>query len=181
MRIVAGKYRSRVIKSLDKDTTRPTSDKIREAIYSSIGPYFDGGIMLDLFAGSGAMSIEALSRGMKQSYAVDHQYAAIQVLKANKQNLELDGLKVIKSDYRAALEHLQAFKFDLVFLDPPYHMHIYEEVIQYLEDHDMLEAQATLIMESELGVTTFDKYGKLNKIKTKKYGNTMITYWKRYI
>ena len=86
MRVIAGKYRSRMLKTVENNRTRPTTDKNKENLFNMIGPYFDGGNCLDLFAGSGGLGIEALSRGMEFLVAVDKQYAAFKVIKENLEN-----------------------------------------------------------------------------------------------
>ena len=83
MRVIAGKYRSRQLKTVKSNLTRPTTDRNKENMFNIIGPYFDGGVVLDLFAGSGGLGIEALSRGCHQLYSVDKQYAAFKVIKEN--------------------------------------------------------------------------------------------------
>ena len=81
MRVISGDYRGRRLKSLSGDNTRPTSDKVKESIFNMIGPYFNGGEVLDLFAGSGGLAIEAVSRGMDHAVCVDRNYQAINVIK----------------------------------------------------------------------------------------------------
>ncbi|MFR5599976.1 MAG: RsmD family RNA methyltransferase, partial [Holdemania filiformis] len=118
MRIVAGKFRSRLIQAPKGDQTRPTLDKVKEAVFSRIGPYFDGGIMLDLFAGSGSMGLEALSRGIEHVYFVDRSPAAAAVIKANIASLQVEAqCDVWKCDSFAALRRLAGMgvQLDLVY------------------------------------------------------------------
>lgn len=148
MRIVAGKYKSRVLKTLKQDSTRPTLDKVKEAIFSKIGPYFDGGIVLDLFAGCGAIGLECLSRGMDKAIMVDNNYQAVSIIKDNIKMLDEKDAVVYKMDYRKALLKVQDNEFDLIYLDPPYHLHNYDEIIAYIDDHNMLKHDGYLIAES---------------------------------
>ena len=104
MRVIAGKYKSRQLKSVKSNLTRPTTDRNKENLFNIIGPYFDGGAVLDLFAGSGGLGIEALSRGYEHLYSVDNQYAAFQVIKENFTMLKLANAHVYKLDYRKALK-----------------------------------------------------------------------------
>ena len=90
MRVIAGKLRSRQLKSVDSKLTRPTTDKNKENLFNMIGPYFDGGVCLDLFGGSGGLGIEAISRGMEKLYTVDKQYKAFQVIKENFRLLNIE-------------------------------------------------------------------------------------------
>ena len=106
MRVIAGKYKSRQLKSVKSNLTRPTTDRNKENMFNIIGPYFQGGNVLDLFAGSGGLGIEALSRGCDYLYSVDNQFAAFQVIKDNLKLLKIDNAKVFKLDYRKALKRL---------------------------------------------------------------------------
>ena len=105
MRIVAGEFRSRVLTPLKGDQTRPTADKIKEAVFSSIGPYFSGGVMLDAYAGSGNISFEALSRGMAESVLCDISAAAIRTIRSNAALLQVEArCQIYKRDVFAMRE-----------------------------------------------------------------------------
>ncbi|MDQ0359308.1 16S rRNA (guanine(966)-N(2))-methyltransferase RsmD [Breznakia pachnodae] len=179
MRITAGKHRSRFLESLNGDVTRPTSDKIKEAVFSSIGPFFEGGSMLDVFGGSGAIALEAISRGMNKAYVIDNNFAAIQVIKKNVAALkEEKNVEVIKGHYSSVLKRLSDMKFDLVYLDPPYAMDVYDEIIEFLVNEEMLNVNCILICESKSDLALKDQYGSLKKTKEKDYRSTKITYFK---
>ncbi|WP_028043812.1 16S rRNA (guanine(966)-N(2))-methyltransferase RsmD [Candidatus Stoquefichus massiliensis] len=150
MRVVAGKYRSRQLKSVDSHLTRSTTDKNKENLFNMIGPYFDGGVCLDLFSGSGGLGIEALSRGIDKLYCVDKQYKAFATIKENIKSLKIEDVtEVYKMDYQKALQLFaqENLKFDLVFLDPPYGMKINQEIIQYMAHHHMLQNNCVIIIE----------------------------------
>ena len=150
MRVIAGEFRSRQLKSVDSKLTRPTTDKNKENMFNIIGPYFDGGVCLDLFAGSGGLGIEALSRGMDCLYSVDKQYKAFNVIRENFKLLKIeDRAKVYKMDYTKALEEFKNEKlsFDLVILDPPYRLKINESIIQYLQNNNMLNDDCIIVCE----------------------------------
>ena len=141
MRIVAGEFRSRVIRAVDGTGTRPTTDKVKEAIFSRIGPYFDGGVMLDLFGGSGNMSLEAISRGMEKSIINDKDGKAIRTIKENVKSLGVEKRCVImKMDYHRVLEEMKSQKqsFDLVFLDPPYKKQQIHEILTLLDEYERM-------------------------------------------
>ncbi len=174
MRVIAGKYRSRRLKTVDSSSTRPTTDKNKENLFNMIGPYFEGGICLDLFAGSGGLGIEAISRGMDELYSVDKQYKAYQVIKDNFNDLKLDG-HVYKMDYRKALDKFYEMhlSFDLVLLDPPYSMKINESVINYLLEHHMLNDGCIIVIEDKIEeALTFNEPFYLYKQQT--YGITIL-------
>lgn len=182
MRIVAGIYRSRVLSSVEGNTTRPTTDKIKEAIFSRIGPYFDGGYMLDLFAGSGNMSFEAISRGMRHATLCDLQYKAISTIKRNAQSLGVEEQCTIwKMDYKRALKKAaqEGKIFDFVYLDPPYKKQQIAEILQYLHEHELVRKDGDVVCESLKEDEFPDQIGELIKIKDVTYGITRVTYYKR--
>ena len=132
MRVIAGKLKSRQLKSVDSKLTRPTTDKNKENLFNMIGPYFQGGTCLDLFAGSGGLGIEAISRGMDQLYSVDKQYRAFLTVKDNVKALKIeDVVHIYKMDYwKALLKFAQEnICFDLVLLDPPYSMKVHQKML----------------------------------------------------
>lgn len=149
MRVIAGKYKSRVLKTVKSSLTRPTTDKNKENLFNMIGPYFEGGTVLDLFAGSGGLGIEAISRGMDNLYAVDKQYAAISVIRENIKSLGLENAHVMKMDYRKALEQFKETKtvFDLVILDPPYGMKINYQILETLAAQGNLHPGCLIVVE----------------------------------
>lgn len=156
MRIVGGKYRHRLIDfPEDMAHTRPTKDRIREAIFSALGD-IDNSVALDLYAGSGAMGLEALSRGAKKCVFVDVSPLAIKVIKSNLSNLKIseEEFEVVKDRDINALESFKnkGVKFDLVFLDPPYEQGDYQGVVNILLNNDLLSKNAVLVIEANRDV-----------------------------
>jgi 16S rRNA (guanine966-N2)-methyltransferase len=150
MRVIAGKYKSRQLKTVDSNKTRPTTDKNKENLFNMIGPYFEGGVCLDLFGGSGGLGIEAISRGMNELYVVDNQYKAFQVIRENLKLLKIeDQCHLYKMDYKKALSQFKDsnISFDLVLLDPPYGKKINKDIIYYLHDNNMLNEGCILVLE----------------------------------
>lgn len=182
MRIVAGKFGSRVIQAVEGQTTRPTTDKVKEAVFSRIGPYFDGGSILDLFAGSGSISLEAISRGMEHAVLVDMNGKAISTITSNIKALGVrDACTVLKMDYKTALHKLgeQKQSFDVVFLDPPYKKQQISSILRYLDEHDMVNENGDVICESLKEDIFEDTVGSLQKVKDVTYGITRITYYRK--
>ena len=134
MRVIAGFLRHRKLEMTNLKTTRETQDSVREAIFNMIGPYFAGGIALDLFAGSGAMGIEAFSRGIKTIYLNDINPLAIDVCKKNCSNLAINEVHFSSLDYQIFLRNNDV-KFDLIILDPPYKLDNIEEILKLVEAH----------------------------------------------
>jgi 16S rRNA (guanine966-N2)-methyltransferase len=120
VRVIAGQWRGRRLVAPKGDATRPTSDRVREALFSILGARVDGARVLDLYAGSGALAIEALSRGAASAVLVDDAPAAVRAITANLQGA--DGAEVVRRDARAFVRtaRAEARQYDLVFLDPPY-------------------------------------------------------------
>ena len=167
MRVVGGKLRHRNINMTNLDTTRETQDKVRQAIYNMIGPYFDGGTCLDLFAGSGAMSIEAYSRGMDKIVLNDLNNQALNVCKSNCKDLKIDNADFYNLDYKEFLNQCNEL-FDLIILDPPYKMINVDEIINLCIPK--LKEGGLLVFEMEANTIYQEQYGDLFLIKDKKYG-----------
>ena len=181
MRIVGGKYRHRLIVFPDDMAhTRPTKDRIREAIFSAVGDINDYRA-LDLYAGSGAMGIEALSRGASHVTFVDISGLAIKTINDN-----LNSLKVDKNEYEVLktsdVSAIELFKknnkqFDIVFLDPPYEKGEYEKIVSLLQSNNLLSDKAILVLESNHPI----KLENIDYQKNKEYhyGEIMVfIYWR---
>lgn len=182
MRIIAGEFSSRSIKTLKGNSTRPTLDKVREAVFSSLGGFFDGGAMLDLYSGSGAVGIEALSRGMDKAYLVDKNREAIRIIKENVNSLHIeDKTKVLCMPDTKALQYFieHQIKFDLVYLDPPYALQQNEKVITILDENHLLNDGARIVVECLKEDQNFEQKNDIEKYKEAIYGITRIVYYRK--
>lgn len=167
MRVVAGKLRHRNIEMTNLDTTRETQDKVRGAIFNMIGPYFDGGTAIDLFAGSGAMGIEAYSRGVDIIYLNDIENKALSICKKNCQNLGINNVIYSNKDYLDFLNN-NNIKFDYIFLDPPYKMDNIDFILNSVLN--CLNKKGLIIFElSETSIYP-KSLANIKLIKEKKYG-----------
>ncbi len=181
MRIIAGTYASRRLETLKGQATRPTLDKVKEAVFSALGGMFDGGTMLDLYAGSGAIGLEAVSRGMNQAVLVDQSHAAAEII---RKNIALLGCqkqtRLLAMNDRKALSLLakEGMQFDLVYLDPPYEKQHNEEVMTYLVEHGMLKNGARVVIEAKKEENYTQTFGPLQYQKEKVYGIMKITYYR---
>lgn len=176
MRVIAGKFKSRQLKSVDSSHTRPTTDKNKENLFNMIGPYFDGGICLDLFGGSGGLGIEALSRGMDELYSVDKQYKAFATIRENFKLLKIEDVAhVYKMDFRKALQQFAqlVLKFDLVLLDPPYGLKINQGILSFLDEHHMLNDGCLVVVE-DLNEEAFEITQPFVLKKQQSYGITTL-------
>ena len=155
MRIVAGEARSRVILAPEGRDTRPTLDRVRENLFNILQLRVRGARVLDLFAGSGALSLEAVSRGAESAVMVDKDVKAVQVMQQNVKTLRFDErCQVLHADWTAAVRQLHSggARFDLVFLDPPYAMRDLTAVFDALAD-GLLAENALVVVEHERGKT----------------------------
>lgn len=181
MRITAGKHRSRVLKSLEGDNTRPTTDKVKEAVFSKLGPYFEGGSILDLFGGSGAISLEAISRGFDRALIIEKNKAACNVIRENVRLLkENDNVELWNCSYQTALERLNGEKFDIIYADPPYGFLLATEIIKAVYDRDLLMEDGYLVLETSREEKIEACPGMIIE-KDAVYGITKVTYVRKEI
>lgn len=149
MNIISGKFRGRKLASVDMHSTRPTLARVKESMFCMIDEYIYDSTVLDLFAGSGALGIECISRGAKKVFFCDAQKEALKVLNSNLLNIP-QNYEVLNCDYALALKKLQNEKFDLVFLDPPYNSTFGEEAIKLLARYNMLSKDAIIVFEHDI-------------------------------
>lgn len=175
MRIVGGKLRHRIIEMTNLETTRETQDKVREAIFNSIGQYFDGGVALDLFAGSGAMGIEAYSRGIEKIYLNDIEKKALDICKKNCKSLNIEDVVFSNYDYIDYFNKVKD-KYDLIILDPPYKMNNISDILNIVSNYVKLNG----IVVFEMGKDSLypEKIGNLEFLKEKNYGIKKVIIYK---
>ena len=177
LRIIGGKYRRLIIKAPETNSTRPTSDKVREALMSSLMNELNDAVVLDLFAGSGALGLESLSRGAKCCYFVDNNKLALNTIKENIEKLKIEEeTHLIFGSYKGVLGRLKesGIKFDIVYLDPPYALKkAYNEVVDYLFENDMLSLNGVVVKE---GDKQFNEDERFSSHRQYRYGivNVMV-------
>ena len=177
MRINAGRYRNHNIDITNLETTRETSDKVRQAIFNLIGQFFDGEVALDLFAGSGAMGLEAISRGCSKCYFNDLNKKALDVAKKNSTKLKLSTeVEFMNFDYEACLNNLKGKKFDLIFLDPPYNMTDCDKILKLIYDNELLNKKGIISFEMEKNTNPESEYFTIVKDRT--YGIKRVVIYK---
>jgi 16S rRNA (guanine966-N2)-methyltransferase len=177
MRIIAGNHKGRQLKRVGKKSTRETADMVKESVFNMLsGRTFN--LVLDLFAGSGAYGLEALSRGSKYLYAVDHDKDAIKTVFENAKILDVtEHMTILQRDYNQFLKGVANLYFDLVFIDPPYDLDVYDEVLLALDMS--VENHGIVVVESKKQRILEDKYQNLVKIKEKTYGIKRITIYEK--
>ena len=181
MRVIGGKYRSRKLRTLKGDATRPTADKIKGAIFNSIAFETNYNIMLDLFSGSGAMGIEGISRGFKYVYFNDSNKQAVNVIKNNLKDLELiKNIEVYNLDYKDVIRVIsKKTKVDFIFVDPPYDKIKISDILKAINKYDVVQKQGIVCVETSTHHKMDENYGTLKKYKEKTYKTTTITYYRK--
>ena len=179
MRVITGKARGVALKTPEGMTTRPTSDRVKEALFSIINFDIPDAEVLDLFGGTGQLGIEALSRGAKRAVFVDAGDAACKLIKENLRRTKLEGQgSVVRSDYLQYLHRCRE-KFSIVFLDPPYAEEFLENSLKKLSEIDILKSNGIIVCERPLGKElTWDLPG-FTRSKDYKYGNTLLTLYRK--
>jgi 16S rRNA (guanine966-N2)-methyltransferase len=147
LRIVAGNWRSRLLDVANVDGLRPTSERVRETLFNWLNPVIDGADCLDLYAGTGALGLEALSRGAASAVFVERSPVAVRQLRRNVELLDARGATVLQQDALAWLEGDIAQRFDIVFLDPPYAADLLDETCRLLQERGCLADGAFVYLE----------------------------------
>ena len=185
MRVIAGKYRSRPLRSLRGMDVRPTSDRLRETLFNVLTAgnpaALEGSVWIDLFAGTGAVGVEAISRGARQVYFVDSSSAATATIRANLKSLGIEeGFEVMDREVVPALRRLdsQAVTFDYCFLDPPYrHEGEYEEALGFLSQSSGLKPTSVVIAEHDKRFDPGDRFGALERYRTLQQGDAGLSFY----
>lgn len=178
MRIIAGKYKKTPLKTLDgTDITRPTKDMVKEAVFSSIDIYSDT-YFLDLFSGSGAIGLEALSRNAKEVVFNDVNKNAVKIINENLKKVNENRL-VLNLDYSECLKRLSNYKFDYIYIDPPYIFNDYDNLFSLVNEYALLNEKGKIIIETKKDNILKEEYIDMFQYKDKKYGITKVLYYKK--
>ncbi len=180
MRIITGKARGVRLETLEGENTRPTAEKVKEAIFSAIQFDLEKRAVLDLFAGSGQMALEALSRGAMRAMFIDSSPEAMDVIKRNARKTGFfDSSRFLISDYRSYLRKAAGRdKYDLIFIDPPYSAHIAADAVERLLAHGLANDGCIVVVESEEDNPLENKeaiFSHFEIIKQKRYGRAFVT------
>lgn len=187
MRVIAGTYRSRVLKSLKGLALRPTSDRLRETLFNVLGPDMAGSRFIDLFAGTGAIGIEALSRGASEVVFVENHAPAVALIRRNLESLGIrKGAVVLATEVVRGLEKLAAKEksrippYDYIFLDPPYDAaKDYARVLESLGSGNLLAPGGVVIAEHRRGFELPEVVGALQCYRVLKQGDAALSFYRR--
>jgi 16S rRNA (guanine966-N2)-methyltransferase len=186
MRVIAGKYRSRPLRSLRGMDIRPTSDRLRETLFNVLTAgnpnALEGSVWLDLFAGTGAVGIEALSRGAKEVHFVESSPAAAEAIRKNLHSLGIDnGFKILQEELPRAFWRLERQKVaaDVVFIDPPYRLQdAYSNTLRALADSSLIWAMSVVIAEHDKKFDPGDEFGPLRRFRHMAQGSTALSFYR---
>lgn len=181
MRIIAGKARGRKLIPPATMETRPTLDRVKEAMFSSIYGYIQDSIVIDVFAGTGSLGLEAASRGAKEVYLIDKSSITFPLLKENIKNLKFEDFCIpLNMDSYEALNLLanKGVVFDLIFIDPPYCKEMIPEAIRIVKEKNLLQKDGIIVTKIDSIEEIYPGYEDIALIKSKKYGNTTVCYYK---
>ena len=179
MRVITGKARGVTLKTPEGLQTRPTTDRVKEALFSVIQFDIPASTVLDLFGGTGQLGIEALSRGAKRAVFVDESDKACRLIRENLRRTRMEGEgTVICSDYLAYLDRCGE-KFDIIFLDPPYAEVFLENALKRITEIDILQSGGIIVTERPLGKELPYEFEGYTRSKDYKYGNTLITLYRK--
>lgn len=179
MRVITGTARGVVLKTPTGMATRPTSDRVKEAMFSVIQFHVPGASVLDLFGGTGQLGIEALSRGAKSAVFVDEREEACRLIRENLKRTRLEeDAGVVRSDYMAYLNRSRE-KFDIIFLDPPYAEVYLENSLKRITEIDILQSGGIIVAECPVDKKLLWEFPGYTRSKDYKYGNTLVVIYRK--
>ncbi len=179
MRVISGSARGTVLKTPDGMKTRPTADRVKEALFSILQFDLPGATVLDLFGGTGQLGIEALSRGAKRAVFIDEQAAACKLIKENLNRCKFQNqAQVIQADYMAYLKNCKE-KYQIVLLDPPYAEVFLENALKMITEIDILQSGGIIVTERPLEKALSLEFSGYTRSKDYKYGKTLLTLYRK--
>ena len=182
MRIIAGSAKGKVIKCRDGFDTRPTTDRVKESLFSMIAPNIGDAVVLDLFSGTGNLALEAISRGAKRAVMIESDKDALRVIIQNVNNLEFDNqCRAYKNETLRALEILgkKREKFTLIFLDPPYKDNVCTKVIEKIDSVGVLAEGGLIVAEHHILEDMPETIGEFQKVDERRYGKKELSFYTR--
>ena len=179
VRVISGSARGLKLNTPGDDRVRPTTDRVKESMFNIVQDWVYDSQVLDLFAGSGALGIEALSRGASQAVFCDNSLDSIKIIKSNIEKAKVvDRSQIVSGDFKRCLRDMEAKNqsFDMIFVDPPYYEGLFEEVLDTIRSYKILKKDGIVIVEHDAKRPIGQVEG-LEVYKEKKYGITMLTFY----
>ena len=182
MRIISGKARGTKLYTLEGTATRPTLDRVKESIFNIIQQDIEGAIVLDLFAGSGAIGLEMVSRGAKKAILCDKSKDAIDIIKKNTEKTHVhEKVEIYNLDFEACIEKNKNQKFDIIYIDPPYETNYIEQSLKKIIKEDIINKESKIIIETDDEQRILDEIKdiELDITDKRKYGRATIIFLKK--
>lgn len=181
MRVISGKARGLKLDSPKNNDVRPTTDRVKESLFNIINSYIIDSEVLDLFAGTGSLGIECLSRNAKSCVFVDNKKESLDIVKSNIKKARVENEStVLKEDFKSAIKtlNLKNKTFDIIFLDPPYYENLFEICLDEISKNNLLKKDGIIVVEHDTKEILSEKINNLEKFRDKKYGNTTLSFYK---
>ena len=181
MRVISGKVRGLKLNAPKNDDVRPTTDRVKESLFNMINSYMMDSDILDLFAGTGSLGIECLSRGANKCVFVDKSKESINIVESNIKKARVENESIVLNlDFKSAISSLalKKEKFDVIFMDPPYYKNMFSDALLSVDENELLKEDGIIVVEHDTVDKFPDNMGRLYKSREKKYGNTTITFYK---
>lgn len=180
MRVISGKVRGLKLNTPKNEDVRPTTDRVKESLFNIINPYIMESDVLDLFAGTGSLGIECLSRGANRCVFVDVSKESISIVKSNIKKARVENESIVLNlDFKDAINKLklQNNKFDVIFMDPPYYKNMFIDALEKITEASLLKEDGIIIIEHDTKDKFPEKINTIIQTKSKKYGNTTLTFY----
>lgn len=182
LRVISGSAKGHKLKTKEGNSTRPTTDRVKESLFNIIAGYLEDALVLDIYAGTGSLGIEALSRGAKEAVFVDQSRECAGIIRDNLVHTKLlEKSQIINSDVRSAVLKLSdaGRKFDLIFMDPPYRKNFVEETLNYLANSDIIIDNGLIVAEHEETDKVPEQVGEIKLFRSQKYGKTILSFYNK--
>ena len=181
MRVISGKARGLKLNTPKNEDVRPTTDRVKESLFNIINFYVMDNNILDLFAVTGSLGIECLSRGANKCVFVDKSKESMSIVKSNIKKARVENESItLNTDFKSAILSLgrQGDKFTIIFMDPPYYKNMFIDALSSVDENNLLEEDGIIVVEHDTKDSFPDNVGRLYKDREKKYGNTTLTFYK---
>jgi 16S rRNA (guanine966-N2)-methyltransferase len=179
MRIIAGRFKGRNLKSFDAPHIRPTTDRVKESLFNILQAHIEGARILDMFAGTGNLSIEALSRGAAVVESVEKHPESIKIIYENLKMIKIEReIKVHKEDAFLYMKKYKGEPFDVIFLDPPFTEQLADSIMTEIEKTRLFHPETVFAIESAKKEKLLEKYGRLEAIDRRVFGDKVLTFFK---